>query len=117
MRPHPAAGSVPVSGCEKADGYILRPYDPDFSASAPAPFIGPEGVVFRPAYNQLVASQDGMVLVMLDDEDVGLFAKLTPESVRILAHDMIRVADKVEAESALRSNAQLARVLSQRPPA
>lgn len=117
MRPHPAAGPVPVSGCHKADGFIMRPYDPDYSASAPAPFIGPEGVVFRPAYNQLIASQDGMVLVTLDDEATGLFAKLTPEGVRSLAHDLLAAADAVEAESAVRSNAQLARVLSQRPPA
>lgn len=117
MRPSPAAGPVPVSGCQKADGYIDRTMDIDLAAIAPSPFIGPEGVLFCAAVNQFVASQDGMILVMLDDEDVGLFAKLTPESVRIFAHDMIAVADRVEAESTQRSNAQLARVLSQRPPA
>jgi hypothetical protein len=104
-----------VSGFKPVAGYFERQPDPEFGSVVPR-CLDHNGKHFCTARQTLIASQGGMIMMMLDVGKGGLFFELTPAGVRRFCDDLLTVADKVEAEHANRSNELLAEVLKRPPP-
>lgn len=106
-----------MSGLKPVDGYFERQPDPEFGSVVPRCFDH-DGKHFCTARQTLIASQGGMIIMMLDTGKAGLFFELTPAGVRRLCDDLLEVTRKVEDAHAEASKQQLADVLKRRcPPA
>lgn len=97
----------------KTDDYFERTFDPDLNAIAPRCFDRGHQH-FCPSVATYVSSMDGMILISLEAGRAGLFNSFTPEGVRQFAADIVRVAEKVEAQQAATANAQLAAALAKK---
>lgn len=104
-----------MSGFRKVPGYFEREPDPEFGSVVRRCFDH-DGKHFCTAQQTLIASQGGMIIMMLDTGKAGLFFELTPAGVRRLCDDLLHVAAKVEAEHAAQANDLLAQALNRRPP-
>ena len=98
---------------QKADGYFERNADPDLNAIAPQCYES-DGAHYCPAAVSYCSQIGGMVVFSMAAGRAGLFISFTPEGIRILANDLLGVADKVEAEHAQTANAQLAATLAKK---
>lgn len=93
--------------------YFERAADPDFAATQPACFMLRDKH-FCPAHDAEVLSRDGFVIVGMTIGQRGLAVHFTPNGIRQLTADLLRIADQVEAMHAETAKAQLAATLAKK---
>lgn len=97
----------------KMPDYFERAADPDFAATQPGCFVRRDKH-FCPAQDTEVLSRDGFVIVAMTIGQRGLAVHFTPNGIRQLTADLLRIADQVEAMHLDHAKAQLAATLAQK---